>query len=154
VTMQMKQFLSVAAGGALGAAARYGIKLAPIFRNQWDFPFQTLSVNLAGSFLIAFFLTAAERCRHMDPVLRAGVVGGFLGAFTTFSTYCRESWQLLSGHDFLPGLIYLVASPLFGLAAILLGTHVAGSVFPARNGTQSHKHQSPCGPSGKTGGQA
>ena len=152
MTMRGRQYAFVAAGGMLGAVARYGIKLSPAFHNPLDFPFQTLVTNLVGCFLIAFILTAAETWLDLDPAVRAGIVGGFLGAFTTFSTFCREAWQLLAGPAFLTGLVYFVASPLLGLLAILLGAEMSRIFTGRKRGEgkpfEPHRIRNPFGDSG------
>ncbi len=161
MTTHGRKYAFVAAGGMLGAIARYGIKLSPVFHNPLDFPLQTLMTNLAGCFLIAFILTAAETWLDLDPAVRAGIIGGFLGAFTTFSTYCREAWQLLAGPAFLTGLLYFVASPLLGLAAILLGAEMSRICIGRKRGEEKpvepHRKRNPPGASGSdphTGGGA
>jgi CrcB protein len=91
--------LAIALGGALGAVLRYYAVSwsAEILGRQ--FPFGTLGVNLLGSFLIgALFIWFQSRGPHHE-ILRAGLIVGLLGGFTTFSAFSLETYNLiLSGH--------------------------------------------------------
>jgi CrcB protein len=114
--------LLVALGGALGSVARFviGTGFARRFGTGW--PWGTLFINLSGCFLIALFLTAAsERYTDLSPNWRYLFPTGFVGAYTTFSTYEYETmrlWQLGQA----PGAIaYAAASNVLGFAAVLLG---------------------------------
>ncbi len=107
----------IGAAGALGALARYWVGL------QWggrDFPWGTLGVNLAGSFLLGVVLQAGiERSWSDGRTLPLSV--GFLGAFTTFSTFSYETHDLLRGGRVGAAATYLGLSVGGGLAAAALG---------------------------------
>lgn len=117
--------LLVALGGALGSAARFlvGAGFARRFGTGW--PWGTLFINLSGCFLIALFLGAAsERYTDINPAWRHLFSTGFVGGYTTFSTFEYETmrlWQLGQ-----PGgaLAYVAASNVLGFGAVLLGSWV------------------------------
>lgn len=131
----MKKYVYIAAGGMLGALARYGIKASDWFPAQWDFPFNTLITNLLGCFLIALILTAATDRLEIGPDLRIGITSGFIGAFTTFSALCRETFQVFADGRYAVGFLYVAASFLMGFGSILLGVTVAHCVFGGKPGT-------------------
>lgn len=84
------RYLWVALAGAAGAVTRYAIGIA--FGAQL-FPWATLGVNITGSFLLAFVLTFATE-RQLSPEVATAVTVGFIGAYTTFSTFAWESFVL------------------------------------------------------------
>jgi CrcB protein len=129
----MKKYAYIAVGGMLGALARYGIKVFIVFPGKWDFPINTLMVNLTGCFLIALVLTASMDYMEISAELRMGITTGFIGAFTTFSTLCRETFQLLSDGRFAAGLIYPVLSVVLGLGSAFLGVMAAHVLFRVRS---------------------
>jgi fluoride exporter len=117
----MDKFLLISAGAILGANARYW--LGDWAAQKWGaaFPFGTLIINLSGSLILGFFMTLATERLMLDPRWRLLVAVGFLGAYTTFSTYTYESFNLLAKGQWLPGLINLVGSTLLGVIAVGLG---------------------------------
>jgi CrcB protein len=88
-------------GGALGAMLRLAVKNISIGQYQGSFPLNTLIINISGSFVLAFFLTMTLEFFEFDADVRLGISTGFLGAYTTFSTLCRESVLLLAGGNML-----------------------------------------------------
>ncbi|BBB92114.1 MAG TPA: fluoride efflux transporter CrcB [Methylomusa anaerophila] len=116
------RFLAVATGGCLGALSRYGMGqwFAPFVRDT-GFPWGTLVINLLGCFVLALFLTVTVELLVVNPYLRLGFSTGFLGAFTTFSTFTMESillWQ--NGHIWYTAM-YIFASVFLGIAMSSLG---------------------------------
>jgi CrcB protein len=110
-------WLLVGAAGAVGAVARYGIGLAVGPR---EFPFATLGINVAGSFLLGLVLTAGALGRLSDRATTALAVG-FLGAFTTYSTFSWETFTL-GRTDRLPSaVLYVALSVGLGLLAAVAG---------------------------------
>jgi CrcB protein len=117
----MAKLLIIGLGGFLGAVSRYVI--SDWAAQKWGaaFPYGTLIINLAGSFLLGLFLTLATERLLVDPRLRLFLATGFLGAFTTFSTFTYESVELvLNGGRWL-GTINLAGSVLLGAGMALLG---------------------------------
>lgn len=114
----------VGTGGFLGSVARYmvAVLLAPVA--AW-FPFPTLAVNIAGSFLIGFIGELAVSTTIVSPEARLFLVTGFCGGFTTFSAYMFEHAALLRDGQYLYAGIYLTGSIVGGIAAFYLGTMLA-----------------------------
>jgi CrcB protein len=116
----------VAAGGALGSVARFAVANAFTRRLGAGWPFGTLVINLTGCFLIALFLTAvSERYPGVNPGWRYLFPTGFIGAYTTFSTYGFEVHRLVESGQVAGAIGYVVVSNVLGFAAILLGTFIA-----------------------------
>ena len=113
--------LCVALGGAAGAYARYRLSRAVYARAGHSFPWGTLAVNLAGSFALGLVLP--HLAGGATP-LRALVAVGFLGAFTTFSTFAAEAVALLEERRWGRAAGYVAASLALGLAAIAAGVWV------------------------------
>ena len=121
----MKKYVLIASGGALGAIARMIVENAALWENSGTFPINTLLVNVAGSFVLALFLTLSLEILQLDPTVRMGISTGFLGAFTTFSTFCKESVALIDNGEYAAAAAYLFLSPVLGLMAAFLGIVVA-----------------------------
>ncbi|MDH3474670.1 MAG: fluoride efflux transporter CrcB [Rhodospirillales bacterium] len=117
----MKLLLAVAAGGALGAIGRY---LVMVQVGHWlgaGFPFATLAVNLVGSFVLGLLVELMALAWSPGPELRALLVVGVLGAFTTFSTFSMDVvLHVERGELFLAGL-YAVLSVVLCVAAFFAG---------------------------------
>ncbi|MHB1768634.1 MAG: fluoride efflux transporter CrcB [Phycisphaerae bacterium] len=113
-------WLSIGVFGFFGAMARYGV--ARLFgRVSALFPFGTLFINISGSFFLGWFLTWAQpRLQIPDPI-RLGIAVGFVGAYTTFSTYMFESDRMLSEGQAMRGMLYILGSVMIGIIAVRLG---------------------------------
>lgn len=123
--------LYIAAGGAAGALARYGLG-GWVQASMGDrFPWGTFVVNGAGSLLIGFALRYLEGV-PASPELRALVTVGLLGAFTTFSTYTYETVALLRDRAWLRAALYSLGSLGLGLAAVGAGLALGSFVLRAR----------------------
>lgn len=121
----MRKYVFIGIGGFLGAVARYLIKSVQLLNYQGSFPLNTLLINLTGSFLLAFVFTVAAEIRDFDDDIRLGIGTGFIGAYTTFSTMCKESVNLLSGGNYFTALCYILISTLLGLTAVYSGHALA-----------------------------
>lgn len=121
----MKKMLYLTCGSALGAVARYQLENITIGGYQGFFPLNTLVINLSGAFLIAFILTVWSEVREFDSDIRLGLTTGLMGAYTTFSTLCKEASTLLFAEKYLTAFFYLSASLLLGLGAVHLGINAA-----------------------------
>lgn len=120
------RFLMVALGGAAGAMARYAVTLGVGMFWKKDFPLGTFLVNITGCFVLGFFLTlAAETATSISPALRLLVATGFVGAYTTFSTFEYETQRLTSAGALGWGVMNVVSSVLAGYLAVLLGVALA-----------------------------
>lgn len=121
----MSRFLAVAFGGALGAVSRYGVVL--LVANFWkrDFPLATLLINVSGSFILGLFSTFAVEKTSLDPLWRLLVATGFVGAYTTFSTFEYETQRLTEMGAVWWGALNIIASIAAGFAAVQLGVFLA-----------------------------
>ena len=121
----MTRFLVVAAGGALGAVSRYGVTLlVSTFWNR-DFPLATIFINISGSFILGFFATYAAERSTIDPLWRLLVATGFVGAYTTFSTFEYETQRLAEAGALAWGALNVLTSVAAGFAAVQLGVFLA-----------------------------
>ena len=100
----MLKFICIAAGGALGAVARYGVSGWVQNAAPATFPWGTLCVNTVGSMLIGVFMGISE-LTPVSPAIRLLFAVGFLGAFTTFSTYSVETLNLFRDKEAMLGLM-------------------------------------------------
>ena len=115
----------VAAGGALGAVARYLVYLAAEKRLGEGFAYATLTVNVLGAFAALFILTLCAEKLLITPVFRLFAIVGFLGAFNTFSTYTYETIGMLQNGLYLKALINILTNNLLSLAAGIFGIYAA-----------------------------
>lgn len=113
--------LLVALAGAAGALSRYGIGRAVGMR---DFPWVTLAINVAGSFVLGWFAhRALQRAWSTETIVAVAV--GYLGAFTTFSTFSNETWTLLRTDRAWAALAYVALSMTGGVLAAAAGYKLA-----------------------------
>lgn len=117
---------AVAAGGALGASARYLVLNASVERT----PLAVLLVNVLGCFLMGVLVAATED-GSAPPLVRPFLGTGVLGGFTTVSTYAVTTW-VLAGADVLVALTYLVLTPLLAVPAAGVGAWLMRTVRPVR----------------------
>lgn len=122
------KILSVAAGGAVGAVARYLINLSPLSVVSGKFPFPTFVINVSGSFLIGLMLILLTDRIEVSENLRLAVIVGFLGAFTTFSTFEMEIYGLLRERYTWTAVLYLVSSVAVGFVGLLAGIAVGRKI--------------------------
>lgn len=116
--------LAVAVAGALGALSRFGIGTAVGSR---DFPWATLPINLAGSFALGLVVRLGD-LRGWSDLTTAALGIGFLGAFTTFSTFSVETQTMLREGRTTAAALYVGASVVGGIALAALGYATAGSL--------------------------
>ena len=121
----MPLVLAIAAFGALGAVTRYGIDAFIEHHTETLFPLSTFVINLTGSFLISLSVGILVDRMHVPTWLSVGVVVGFLGSYTTFSTFAYETQGLLAEGRHAVALANALASVTFGVAAVYLGLVVA-----------------------------
>jgi fluoride exporter len=116
--------LSVALGGAAGAVARYLASEAVQRYAASAMPWGTFAVNIAGALAIGICWGAAQQAA-VSPTARAAVMTGFLGAFTTFSTFSLETMHLLGRRQYVAGAGYMLGSCALGLAACFVGLRIS-----------------------------
>lgn len=124
----LTKYLAVAGGGAVGAMLRYYLTLSGLSRTAQPFPTATFIINVSGSFIIGFFLTLATERIPINPHVRLAVAVGFVGAYTTFSTFEYETARLIEGKDFLYAFLYVVLSFAIGFGAVWAGIVLAREV--------------------------
>jgi CrcB protein len=124
----LTKYLAVAGGGAVGAMLRYYITLSGLSRTAQPFPTATFVINITGSFIIGFFLTLVTERIPINPHVRLAVAVGFVGAYTTFSTFEYETARLVEGKDFLYGFLYVVLSFAVGFGAVWAGILLAREI--------------------------
>ena len=117
------KFCLVAIGGASGAMTRYGLNL--LFAKTFSpFPSATFFINITGSFLIGLLLTTFSEEYEVSENIRLMLVVGFLGAYTTFSTFEFETFSLISSKNLTTALIYVSLSFALGLIGVIGGVWV------------------------------
>jgi CrcB protein len=121
----LTQLVAIAAGGALGALLRYWVSTAVQERTGTVFPYGTLTVNVVGSLLIGFlYIWLIERLA-VGPAVRAFMLIGVLGAFTTFSTFSMETLNLMESGQLGRALVNVLASVIVCIGAAGLGVLAA-----------------------------
>lgn len=123
----MTEALWVGAGGFLGANARYLLGSWLIGRLGGAFPYHTLLINISGSLAIGLVLGALMVRADMDPAWRLFLVVGFLGGYTTFSSYSFELVQLLAAGAWRDAALYGVGSNLLSFLGTIAGLALARS---------------------------
>lgn len=124
----LTKIVYVGVGGAAGAIARHLINISPLASVFERFPLPTLLINVSGSFLIGFLLYLMTDKIDVSDGLRMGVIVGFLGGFTTFSTFEMEIYGLIKTGSVGLSVVYLVLSIAAGFAALLAGVALARSL--------------------------
>jgi CrcB protein len=126
----MYMILAVAIGGALGSLARhFTISGAAGLWGQ-NFPYGTLIVNVIGSFVIgAIMETFALKFNPPPQEIRAFLVTGILGGFTTFSSFSFDVLKLVDTNHYLPALVYVLLSVGLSLTAVFAAVHLMRGVF-------------------------
>ena len=121
-TFQMSKILLIGIGGFLGAISRYLASgwVYKVFDNPW-FPYGTLAVNILGCLLIGFLGGISELKQIFTPETRMLIFVGFLGGFTTFSTFGFEVFQYVRDGQYFTSLINILFHIIFGLTAVWLG---------------------------------
>ncbi|MBI3866529.1 MAG: fluoride efflux transporter CrcB [Planctomycetia bacterium] len=111
----------LAAAGAAGTLARYWVAGAVQRLCGEAFPWGTLVVNVSGCLLFGIVWTLAENRLVISPQTRFVVLTGFMGAFTTFSTFAFETTQMLADSEWIRAMGNIVLQNVVGIAAVLVG---------------------------------
>lgn len=122
------QVLAVAVGGAVGSALRYMTTLGAARLVGTSFPLGTLLVNVLGCLLAGFVFGLAEERAVLSPIVRILLLTGFLGGYTTFSTFAVETVTLLQDGSWAAALGSLMGNILVGGACALAGVYLGRAV--------------------------
>jgi fluoride exporter len=124
----MNKYLMVGIGGFLGAIARFWVGGYISNRMGTKFPYGTFFINCSGSFLIGFIITLLAERTHWSPNWRYLIPVGFIGAYTTFSTFEYETLRSLQDGEFLAAGLNVVLSVVLGFIAVWLGVIVGRTI--------------------------
>jgi CrcB protein len=124
----LPSYLWIAIGAVVGANARYYIGLWAGSHLGATFPYGTLIVNLTGSFALGFLAGTTTGRLNISPEVRLMLGVGFLGAYTTFSSFTVETLTLLQNGNIVTGLVNILANNLAGLTCALLGVYLARAI--------------------------
>ncbi|MFC5602328.1 fluoride efflux transporter CrcB [Sporosarcina koreensis] len=125
----MKQALFVGIAGALGAICRVGI--GKLFVGSPDFPMATLTVNLLGTFILCLLSAGVIQRLTADRQLQTAITTGFLGSFTTFSTFSLETVTLLQDGQVMLAIVYIAVSIIGGFVIGLFGMKIGRKMVSA-----------------------
>jgi CrcB protein len=125
----LQRYLFIALGGALGSLTRYLVGSVVANRMGTRFPYGTFVINLTACLIIGFSLTWMGRRAEVNPAWRFLIPIGFVGAYSTFSTFEWETFTALQTGAFLIAAVYVSVSILLGLLAVWLGALLARLAF-------------------------
>ena len=117
----IKELVIVGLGGALGAISRYLVYLSATKYLGLEFPYGTLIVNIFGSFLMGVLIELWALTWDVTMQTRLFLAVGFLGAFTTFSTFSLDVSVLYERKEIVLTAVYIVASVVFSIGALFSG---------------------------------
>tara|TARA_B100000378_G_C17712255_1_gene295632 strand:+ start:57 stop:446 length:390 start_codon:yes stop_codon:yes gene_type:complete len=129
VSTILSHALIVAAGGALGSVGRYLVGVLAIRLWGPQFPWGTFVVNVVGSLMIGLLVEAVARALNQSAEMRMFMVTGFLGGFTTFSSFSLDAMTMIERGDVLHAVAYIAASLLLALIAVFAGLAIGRMVF-------------------------
>lgn len=121
----MYLLLAAAAGGAIGAAARYLVNVAAFQIFGPAFPVATLTVNVVGSFLMGVVVAVSVPVFDGSALWRTFLATGILGGFTTFSAFSLDAVELVQRQQYVTAAIYVGASVVLSIAALVAGLAVS-----------------------------
>ena len=124
----MAAVLWVGLGGFLGANARYLLSGWVADHFGVGFPYGTYVINVTGSFILGFFLAFAQDRAWVGPAARLLFAVGFIGAYTTFSTFEYESIRLLQEGQMMLSAMYVIGSVVTGAVALFAGIALGGRI--------------------------
>ena len=117
----MTVYLAIAFGGALGAISRYWVSARTYLWLGNEFPFGTLMVNISGSFMMGFLALLLSEKINLPEELRFALLVGFLGSYTTFSTFALDGLQALQNGAMMKVAMYVLVSVGGSLLGVWLG---------------------------------
>ena len=124
----MRKYIPIGAGGAAGAILRFLIRGAASGPFYSALPLNTLAVNIAGCFFVALVIRYASARAGFSRDWLLGISVGLIGAFTTFSTMCKETIDLLSGGQTFSAIAYVLLSAALGSVSVMAGIAAAAKI--------------------------
>ncbi len=121
----MQAYFAVAIGGILGCWARYAMTNLVQAIYGRDFPYATLSINVLACFLMGFLFVETLERLTIGPAVRIGILTGFIGGFSTFSTFAMETLLLAEQGEASKSVLYVALSIFLGLMATFGGAYIA-----------------------------
>ncbi len=125
----MTMFLYAAFGGAIGAAARYGVNVSTPKLLGYGFPWGTMIVNIAGSFVMGLLIAVMALSWNASQEMRVFLITGVLGGFTTFSAFSLDFAALYERKEYGLAFGYAGSSVVMSLIAVFAGLYLARTVF-------------------------
>ena len=124
----MQKYILIAIGGALGSIARFWVGSTVAGRMGTRFPYGTLVINLTACIILGFSLAFLDRRSVLSPAWRLLIPVGFIGAYSTFSTFEWETFANLQTGAFLIAASYVILSIVLGLAGVWCGVAIARAI--------------------------
>ena len=121
----MQKYIYIALGGSLGSIARYWVGSTIASRLGTKFPYGTFVINITACVIIGFSLTYLNKRTGLNPAWRFLVPVGFVGAYSTFSTYEWETFSTIRSGALLEAWLYAFSSLFLGLVAVWVGILIA-----------------------------
>ena len=121
----MLKYLLIGTGGFIGSVLRYwtSVNAYRVFGEK--FPYGTFTVNVIGCLLIGFIAEVSENRFPISPEIRTFLMIGFLGGYTTFSTFGYETFMLIQDKDYVTAFLNVLLSVVVCLASVWIGTLIA-----------------------------
>jgi fluoride exporter len=126
-------YFLVGLGGIAGSLLRYLLSVIAIVIWGREFPMGTLFINLTGAFLLGFMSNHFVGSKKLHPYLYTALTTGVIGSYTTFSTFCFETVQLLETGKYIFGLLYVFASFFGGLFFVRAGMKLSEQAIKSRS---------------------
>ncbi|MFZ0800410.1 MAG: fluoride efflux transporter CrcB [Terriglobales bacterium] len=124
----MGKYFAVGVGGFVGSITRFWLATYVGQRMETRFPYGTFLINVSGSFLIGLVMTILTERTHLSPTYRYLIPIGFIGGYTTFSTFEYETLRTIQDGQFTIGLLNIVLSVLVGFLMVWTGSIVGKAI--------------------------
>ena len=121
MSQSISQIIAIMIGGALGAAMRYLVSNGFYSLLGRDFPYGTLAVNVIGSFLMGVLTVLLIDRGEVDPLIKLAILVGFLGSFTTFSTFSMDTLVLINEGALSRAFLNMLTNVVVCVSAVWLG---------------------------------
>ena len=125
MTSSLSQIFAIMMGGAVGAAMRFIVSNGVYSLFGREFPYGTLAVNIIGSFFMGLLTVVLLERGDYDPLIKLAILVGFLGSFTTFSTFSLDTLALINEGALIRAFINMIGSVVVCVSAVWLGMVLA-----------------------------